>query len=544
MADEIRRLRIALRDLVALSTLPAAWVGREPTTIAAGLADVLVGALQLDFVFVRLRDRNGGDPIDVARGNAWKEFPEWLQSHTAHSGRYQRKEIVSGVGGANEKYRGFVTPIGFDCDSGLVAATSDRGDFPSETDQLLLSVAANHAAMAFHSAQLVRDLRVAEEQLRQSRDELERKVTERTCELRRIGAELQTILDASPLAMVLVGRDYTVQRCNSAFERLVGWSADEVLGRRIQLMERIEERGTALASRLESGHGFSGMEIRMIRKDGTEFDANLACAPLADDEGRPAGLVANIEDISDRKRADEALRKAQTELAHVTRLTMLGEMAASIAHEINQPLTAIVADAAASLNWLARPDVELDKVRDALAEIVTEGHRAGDIIQRTRQLATKSDPHKTRLNINDVIQHIAPLVRTEVNKHRASLCMALASPLPRVLGDPVQLEQVIINLAMNGAEAMATVDNRPRELVIRSEAREDRVLVAVEDAGVGLRPGDADRLFNAFFTTKPGGMGMGLSISRSIIEGHGGRLWATPNVAHGTTFHFALPARA
>lgn len=543
MVDEIRGLRIALRDLIALSTLPAAWVGRDPISIAEGLADVLVGALQLDFVFVRLRDRGSGEPVDVARGNVWKEFPEWLQSHTAQPGQYLRNDIISDVGGVEKRHRGLVTSIGFDCDSGFVAAASDRADFPNETDKLLLSVATNHAAMAFHSAQLVRDLRIAEERLRQARDELEMKVTERTCELRRTSAELQTIFDASPLAMVLVRRDFTVQRCNSAFERLVGWSADEVLGRRIQLAETIEGRWMPLSSRLDRGHGFSGVEIRMVRKDGSEFDANLACAPLGDEEGRPTGLVANIEDISDRKRAEEALHKAQTELAHVTRLTMLGEMAASIAHEINQPLTAIVSNAAASLNWLARPEVELDKVRDALAEIVTEGHRAGDVIQRTRQLATKSDAHKTSLNINDVIQHIVPLVRTEVQKHHASLRVALASALPRVFGDPVQLEQVIINLAMNGAEAMATVVDRPRELVIRSEPREDRVVVAVEDAGVGLEPTDVDRLFNAFFTTKPAGMGMGLSISRSIIEGHGGRLWATPNVTHGATFQFALPVR-
>jgi PAS domain S-box-containing protein len=544
MLREIHRLRIALRDLVALSTLPAAWVGREPESIATGLADVLVAALQLDFVFVRLRDRHGDAPVDITRGNAWTGFQEWLERHSANSGRMPRKAILPELAADAKKYRGLVVPIGFDADGGLVAAASDRDNFPSDTDQLLLSVATNHAAMAFQSAQLVHDLRRADEKLRQARDGLEMKVRERTSELRRAGAEMQTILDASPLGMVLVRQDHTVQRCNSAFERLVGWSSDEVVGRRIPLTDAIAERCTPLVSQPLFARGFSGMEIRVMRRDGSEFDAALACAPLVDEQGHPAGLVANIEDITDRKHSEEALRRAQADLAHITRLTTLGEMAASIAHEINQPLAAIVANATASRNWLTKPNRNVDMVRDALADIISDGHRAADVIQRIRQLATKGDLKKGVLSINDVVKDVVSLVRTEVQKHRASICTELASGLPPVVGDRVQLQQVIINLLINGAEAMTTVCDRRRELMIRTAACEDRVVVAVEDVGVGFEPGHADWLFNAFFTTKPGGMGMGLSISRSIIEGHGGRLWATPNTPHGATFEFALPVKS
>jgi C4-dicarboxylate-specific signal transduction histidine kinase len=253
-------------------------------------------------------------------------------------------------------------------------------------------------------------------------------------------------------------------------------------------------------------------------------------------------VFGTVQDLTELRQAEEALRKAQGELAHVTRVKTLGELAASIAHEINQPLTAIVADATASLNWLKKSEPRLDLVREALEGIVADGHRAGDVIQRIRQLATKSHPQKARLDTNDLIHGVVPLVRTEVLKHQVSLRLALASALPPALGDRVQLQQVIINLVMNGVEAMALVDDRPRELVIRSEGHDgDRVLVAVQDAGVGLDPLQMDRLFNAFFSTKPGGMGMGLSISRSIIEGHGGRLWATPNPKHGATFQFTLP---
>jgi len=328
---DVRALRTALRDLVALSTIPAAWVGREPSTIAAGLADVLVGSLRLDFAFVRLGDPNGGAAVDVTRGDAWKAFPEWLERHRPAVGRSWRKEILPDVGAGVERCRGLVVPIGVNADAGLVAVACDRTDFPTETDQLLLSVAANHAATAFQSARLIHERLRAEAALRQARDELALKVTEGTDELRRITAELQAILDASPIGIVLFRRDQTVQRCNPAFERLVGWTADDIVGRRVPLGEDIEKRWTPFVAQLDRGEGFSGLEIRIRRKDGSEFDAALAGAPLADEQGRPAGVVANIEDISDRKRAEEALRRSETYLAEAQRLSHTGSWALDIA---------------------------------------------------------------------------------------------------------------------------------------------------------------------------------------------------------------------
>src|SRR3989442_1620339 len=253
-------------------------------------------------------------------------------------------------------------------------------------------------------------------------------------------------------------------------------------------------------------------------------------------------VLVTVTDITERKRTEESLRQAQAELAHVTRVTTLGELTASIAHEVNQPLAAIVADANASLNWLTAAHPDLDVVRDALAAIVREGHRAADVIQHIRQLASKTEPHKARLDVNHVICEVVPLVRTAVLSHRVSLRVDLASALGPVLGDRVQLQQVLINLVMNGIEAMASVGDRPPELVIRSRPHGgDQVLAAVQDAGVGIDRNTVDRRFSAFFTPKPGGLGMGLSISRSIIDPHGGRPWATPNPTHGATFHFALP---
>jgi C4-dicarboxylate-specific signal transduction histidine kinase len=240
--------------------------------------------------------------------------------------------------------------------------------------------------------------------------------------------------------------------------------------------------------------------------------------------------------------SEDALHRAQAELAHVTRLTTLGQLAASIAHEVNQPLAAIVADANASLNWLAAAEPELERVRETLAAIATDGHRAADVIQRIRQLATKTEPRKVRLDVNDVVRDVVALVRAEVARYEITLALDSASPLPSVVADRVQLQQVVLNLVMNAIEAMASVTGRPRMLVIRSERGEDdMVRVAVRDTGVGIAASDVDRVFGAFFTTKPGGMGMGLSISRSIIEAHGGRLWAAPNEPDGAIFQFSLP---
>jgi len=328
---EILRLRTALRDLVALSTIPAAWVGREPPAIATGLADVLVGSLSLDFAFVRLCDPRGGAAVEVTRGDAWKAFPEWLQRHLASVGQLPRKEIIPDVGGGVEPCRGVVMPIGVNAEGGLVAVVCDRPDFPTEIDQLLLSVAANQAATAFQSASLIHERKRAEEELRQVRNELEMKVAERTAELRRTTAELQTILDASPVGIALFGRDQTVQRCNPAFERILGWTAYEMVGRPMPVSVGHQEEWSALAQRLQRGEAFAHVETRLLRKDGSAFDAAVACAPLEDEAGRPAGFVGTIEDISDRKRAEEALRRSEAYLAEAQRLSHTGSWAWNVA---------------------------------------------------------------------------------------------------------------------------------------------------------------------------------------------------------------------
>ena len=353
----------------------------------------------------------------------------------------------------------------------------------------------------------------------------------------------EQVFESSPDRVSIIGRDYRYQRINPVFERFWRVSAEQAVGMRVADIlgvEIFEETIKPSLDRCFAGEDVSHAEW-LVTAAGRRYTA-VSYSPLRPDSERVEAALVIGRDLTEHILASEALRRAQAELAHVTRVTTLGELAASISHEVNQPLAAIVADANASLNWLAAADPDLDMVRAALSAIEKDGHRAAEVIQRIRQLATKTEPQRVRVDVNDVIRDVVPLVRSEMLSHQVSSQVDLAPVLPPVLGDRVQLQQVIINLVMNGMEAMASVD-RPRELVIRSRPHEDdQVLVAVQDVGIGIDPDAVDRLFNAFVTTKPDGMGMGLSISRSIIEAHGGRLWATPNATHGATFHFALPA--
>jgi C4-dicarboxylate-specific signal transduction histidine kinase len=286
----------------------------------------------------------------------------------------------------------------------------------------------------------------------------------------------------------------------------------------------------------------SEIEARLRRFDGEYRRFLVRVVPVYDELGNIVKWYGTNTDIEDRKRAEDALHQAQAELAHVTRVTTLGELTASIAHEVNQPLAGVITNAQACLRWLGREAADVEEARAAVERIIRDGQRASAVIQRIRALATKTDPHKVPLDLTDVIHEVVLLVHREVLGHRVTLRTELAAALPPVLGDRVQLQQVLMNLVINGIDAMASVTDRPRELVIRAHQPDaDQVGVAVQDSGIGIDPAHADRLFHAFFTTKPEGMGMGLSISRSIIEAHGGRLWAAHNVGPGATVQFTLP---
>jgi PAS domain S-box-containing protein len=289
---------------------------------------------------------------------------------------------------------------------------------------------------------------------------------------------------------------------------------------------------------------FRDFEYR-LSGTGSPIYVRTSGKPVFDAKGKFLGYRGTGADITAAIRADHAeraLREAQAELAHVTRVTTLGELTASIAHEVNQPLAAAVANAEACLRWLDRDIPDLTAARRSVEWVINDSCRASEVIRRVRALAKKSDIEKVPLDVNDVIREAIVLVQRELSSHLVSLRTELAPSLPKIFGDRVQLQQVIINLVMNGIEAMLPITDRSRELVVRSGQDETRrVLVSVTDCGVGISAENANRLFNAFFTTKSSGMGMGLSICRSIVEAHGGRLSASPNEGPGATFQFVLP---
>lgn len=247
-------------------------------------------------------------------------------------------------------------------------------------------------------------------------------------------------------------------------------------------------------------------------------------------------------DVSAAKQAEQELRQAQADLAHITRVTTLGELTASIAHEVNQPIAAVITNAAAGLRWLKAEPPNLDEVRATLGNIAKDAKRAGDVVDRIRALAKKAPLRMARFDLNEAVVDVIALTRSELVKHGVSLQMQLATGLPLIEGDRIQLQQVILNLILNAVEAMSGIDNGTREVRIStgSEAS-NAVLVTVRDFGPGLDPQSVDRLFEAFYTTKPGGLGMGLAICRSIIQAHKGRLWATANEPRGAVLQFTLP---
>jgi len=259
-------------------------------------------------------------------------------------------------------------------------------------------------------------------------------------------------------------------------------------------------------------------------------------------EGRQDEGVAFVLDLTERKRAEDALYQAQMELAHVTRVATLGELTASIAHEVNQPLTAIVTNGDVCLRWLGSAESHVEEIQEALHEIVRDGNRASEVLARIRALVKRTAPVKARLHINDVIQEVLTLVQGELRRQAVAVVLALTADLPPVLADRIQLQQVLLNLVVNAIEAMRTDATPAAVLHIRTELfPPEAVLVAIQDAGVGLDPQTLERLFETFYTTKPDGLGMGLPISRSIIAAHGGHLWATAQAGGGATFQFTLP---
>jgi PAS domain S-box-containing protein len=289
----------------------------------------------------------------------------------------------------------------------------------------------------------------------------------------------------------------------------------------------------------------SELEYRVVLPDGTVKHVHAVAHPVADPGQEIVQVVGTIVDITNRKRAEEErarLRQLEADLAHINRVSMMGELAASIAHEVNQPLTGIVSNGSACLRFLAGDAPNLEEAREAVSDIVRDGKRAGEVIARIRALTKRAAPPRERLDLNETIRDVLAITRDQAKRNSVVIGTQFAADLSPVFGDRVQLQQVLLNLVINAMEAMSSVEDRARQLVITTwNAEPGLVQVTVADSGTGLDPDAMARIFEPFHTTKTGGMGMGLSISRSIVQNHGGRLWATANDGPGTRFHFSLP---
>jgi PAS domain S-box-containing protein len=362
----------------------------------------------------------------------------------------------------------------------------------------------------------------------------------------RKGAEEQSraLIDAIPQQIWSGPPDGSLDFCNARWRSYMALTQEELQGDGWQRMLHPDDRERVLKAWRESvANGTPYEQEERHRGADGQYRWFLARGvPMRDAEGRIVRWYGTNTDIEDRKRTEAALQEAQANLARVTRVVALGELAATIAHEVNQPLAAIVTNGNFSLRELASGKQNFEKLREAIAEIVNDGNRASTIISRIRAQLIKGASERAELDINEVIQDVTRLLRNELTRNRVSLRADLAADLPRPRGDRVQLQQVLINLIMNSIDAMRTLTNRPRELIIKSAKNQDGVLVQVQDSGSGLDPEQVGQVFEPFFTTKPEGVGMGLSISRSIVESHGGRLWAESG-SKGALFQFTLPTQ-
>jgi len=572
-AEEIKRLQRCLNDLMSVLAVPAMWSGGEPSRIVHTLLDALLRLLQLDLVYVRLNETGGQAPMEMVR---FPQSPKYIAqpheigvvlTHWLGPDPQQWPPLMRNQLGDRDIS---IVPLGLGLQGeiGVIVAGSERADFPQQTERLILSVAANQASIGLQEA------RLRSEQKRGA-SELDRRVAQRTTELAAANEALRkeiadrkhaeedlriseekhrVIVEAANDAVVSMDEEGAILLANPATRRIFGYDPVEIVGKPMtmlmpEMMQKLHENGFRRYLATGKRHlNWQGVEVTAQRKDGQEFPVEVSFGELTSDGHKL--FTGFIRDISERKQAEDRLRASernlqttQAELARVSRLTTMGELAASIAHEVNQPLTGVINNGSACLRLLANNNLEPDVLRRALEGIIADGTRASTVLARIRAFIKKEPAEKSELDINEVIQEVlVVLAGRELYENQVLPNHQLKTDLPSVLADRVQLQQVLLNLIMNGIEAMAAVSDRPRLLGVQSRIDESGdVLVAVSDSGTGFGL-ELDRVFNPFFTTKANGMGMGLSISRSLVESHGGRLWAAPNSPHGAVFSFTLPA--
>ena len=368
-------------------------------------------------------------------------------------------------------------------------------------------------------------------------------------ELEEQRAHLSELFARVPEALVMVDHDSRIMRVNPGFTKIFGYTAEEAIGQRIRDLitpDDLQEEVESFMYRMAHTAEVFAVETVRRHKRGTRVPVSLICVPVSSSGTRNTGYVI-YRDITETKRLQDEQRRyhqIQLELAHANRIATLGQLSASIAHELNQPLTGIITNCGTCLRMLTSDPLNVDGAREAVRRTMRDGNRASDVITRLRALFTRSEPTSEPVDLNDATREVLALSLADIQNSRVVVRTELADDLQRVTADRVQLQQVVLNLLRNALDSMNSVDDRPRDLLIRTErAEDDWVRLSVKDAGIGFDPRTMDQLFEAFYSTKSDGMGVGLSVSRSIIENHRGRLWAVLNDGPGATFSFAVPCR-
>jgi signal transduction histidine kinase len=566
-AEQIKHLQRCINDLISLLALPAVWSGNEPIQIVQMLLDALLRMLNLDFAFARLNHPVTTAPLEFFRvaDSCQLKMPvqaifEMLNNCLRPGGndssapptrsRFEEQELSV-----------LPVPLGIHGQIGMIVVGSERTDFPSQTESLLLSVAANQASIGLREASLLREQK-------QIANELDRRVMERTAQLASANAELSKeivdrkvkeeqlrrseafLAEGQHLARIgsfswLVETDEIKwsEQLYRIFEFEFGTTVTlDLIGSRVHpedrpLMYDMVEKAQRAANDFEYPH-------RLLMPDGSIKHLHLVAHATRNYEGR-LEYIGAVQDVTQRRLSEEALSKARSELVKVASITSLGVLTASIAHEVNQPLSGIITNASTCLRMLSADPPNVDGARETVRRTIRDGNRAADVISRLRTLYSKKEPSPEPMDMNEATREVIALSLTELQRNGVMLRYELAEDLSPVVADRIQIQQVILNLLRNATEAMSTVDERPRELFIRTERDgRNRVQLSVKDSGIGFNPPNAVKIFDAFYTTKSDGMGVGLSISRSIIEAHQGSLWASPNDGPGSTFSFVIPCRA